>query len=51
MIVGVLDKLISKVIVKRVGYSEFFNKLKRNSNIENKQKLSIKKLSKIIKLS
>lgn len=49
-IVKLLDKMGGN-IVKRVFFSEFFNKIKINKSKEGKSKLGVQKICKLLKLS
>lgn len=49
MIIKLIDKF-SKLMIKRVGFSEFFNRVKRVRDRENKLKLGVKKVCKIFRL-
>lgn len=49
MIIKVLDRL-GKVMVKRIGYSEFFNRVRRVRDREDKVRLGARKIGKILRL-
>lgn len=49
MIVKLLDRF-GKLMIKRIGYSEFFNRGKRLRERDGKLKLGVRKIGKIFRL-